>query len=434
MKLEITSREDAVTINGFRNTHTTLHRRFSVEASTTPLLSVAEEQRLTRRINTARRRLLAALATWPPCAPQLLEDYSLASHRTRVIVSILDTALDAAANEAETTQRIGAHLSQLNDASRYYLAGLATYGWAHAETRQRRRTLAALLSALRLNHNYLQRLMTQADAALAFHDDAHCLNLRARIAAARRALDTEKEHLVHANLRLVIAVARRYRYCDVAQADLIQEGNMGLLRAVEKFDHRRGCKFSTYAIWWIQRAIVLTITLQRSVLSVPAYALQAAQRVRRRATDPLWQGEQTPGFAELAAMESMSSTDLRAAQSACLPAIPLHGDGDDEFAPINILHDTQQLDPCDALQQSQLQQRVHNALTHLPLRQAQILRLRYGIGIDEPHTLDAIGQQLGLSRERIRQIEQQALNQLRRSKHAQTLAPLLDPQPSRPTS
>lgn len=420
-------------INGFRKTSTTLHRRFSVEANTTPLLSVAEEQRLTRRIDTARRRLLAALAAWPSCAPQLLKDYSLARRRTRVIAGILDTGLDAVVNEAEATQRINARLSQLNDASRHYQAGLAAYGCAHTETQQRRRTLAALLSGLRLHHNYLHRLVAHATTDSAFPGDPPCADLRARIAAARHALDTEKEHLVHANLRLVIAIARRYRHCDVAQADLIQEGNIGLLRAVEKFDHRRGCKFSTYAIWWIQRAIVLAITMQRSVLSVPAYALQAAQRVRRRATDPLWQGERAPEFAELAALESMSPTDLRAAQTACLPSVPLHGEGDDALAPINTLHDTQQLDPCDALQQSQLQQRVHNALSRLPLRQAQILRLRYGIGSDEPHTLDAIGQQLGLSRERIRQIEQQAINQLRQSAHTQTLAPLFDTQPGMPT-
>jgi len=309
-----------------------------------------------------------------------------------------------------------------------YLDSLAAAGWADAETHRRRRRVAALLSSLRVHHHWLAQLVahTHVEGAPAY--EMPCAGVRARIVAAYATVLQEKQRMVRANLRLVIAMARRYRNSNVAQADLIQEGNLGLLRAVEKFDYRRGCKFSTYAIWWIQRAIVLEITMQRSVLSVPAYALQAAQRMQRRSAERRSQGDPTGRFEELAATEVMTHADLRAAQRACLPAVPLHGDVDDERAPINILQDDGQADPCELLQQMEMRQGIHRALSRLPSRHADILRLRYGIGSDEPHTLDAIGRQFGLSRERIRQIEQQALEQLRRPLQRAPLVPLLDGQ------
>ncbi len=413
-----------MTTNNTRDSCITLHRRFIVEANATPLLTAAQERRLARRIETARRRLLAALAVWPTCVPRLLNDYALARdtarQRDRIIVGIQD------AGTVSSAVRIAAQLTQLDEAHRLYLDSLAANGWEHALTRLRRRALATQLCNFRLPDSYLRRLLALADTDPPAALDFPYPTVRARLAHAWDALNGEKQRMVNANLRMVASVARRYRYCDVAQVDLIQEGNIGLLRAVEKFDYRRGFKFSTYAIWWIQRAMVLAISLQRSTLSVPAYALQAARRAQRRAAQRLLLGEPAPSIDELATFEAMTVTDLRAAYAACLPAVPLHGEENEETAPINTLHDSRQLDPTELLMQSQLRQQMHSVLAGLPARQALVLRLRYGIGVDEPHTLDAIGQQLGLSRERIRQIEQQALNQLRTDVHRTRLAPLLD--------
>ena len=419
-----------MTTNNTRETCITLHRRFIVEANATPLLSAAQERLLARRIDTARRDLLAALAVWPSCIPRLLDDYTAARdtvrRRERIIVGIQDAGLDTSDGLVASMERITAQLAPLSEAHRLYLDSLIANGWEHARTRLRRRAVAAQLCTFRLHDSFLRRLLALPDT-----DPPAALNLpsavlRTRIAHARCGLDGEKQRMVNANLRLVASIARRYRYCEVAQVDLIQEGNIGLLRAVEKFDHRRGCKFSTYAVWWIQRAMVLAITLQRSTLSVPAYALQAAHRAQRHTAQQLLLGEPAPSFDELATVEAMTATDLRAAYAACLPTVSLHGEAGDETAPIHTLHDNQQHDPADILMQSQLRQQMHTVLAKLPARQAHVLRLRFGIGVDEPHTLDAIGQQLGLSRERIRQIELQALNQLRTDVHRTQLAPLLD--------
>ncbi|MHB8474215.1 MAG: sigma-70 family RNA polymerase sigma factor [Gammaproteobacteria bacterium] len=418
-----------MTNNNSRDTCITLHRRFTIEACATPLLTAAQERRLAQRIDSARCRLLAALAAWPSCVPKLLDDYALAGdtvrQRERIIVGFQNYHPDVPADSAATTARIAAQLTELDVAHRRYLDSLTANGWEHAQTRRQRNAVATLLSALRVHDGFLRCLLALPDA-----DPSDlglpCAIVRTRIAAARRALDDEKQRMVTANLRLVASIARRYRYSAVAQEDLIQEGNTGLLRAVEKFDYQRGCKFSTYAIWWIQRAMVLAITLQRSTLSVPVYALRAAHRAQRLTAQLLLLGEPVPSIDDLANTESMTASDLRAAYVACLPAVPLHGEADEATAPIHTLQASQQSDPADILMQTEMQQQLQAALTKLPARQAYVLRLRYGIGVDEPHTLDAIGQQLGLSRERIRQIEVQALDCLRTHAHRTHLAHLLD--------
>ncbi len=434
--MEDYSREETVKTHNTRDNGITLYRRFLLEANATPLLSAAQERRLARRIETARRRLLAALAVWPNCIPRLIDDYAAAGatarQRQRIIIGIQDTRLEIP-GLATSTARITAQLAQLDQAHRQYLDSLDANGWEHAQTRLRRRAVAAQLCTLRLHESCLRRLLALADADPPAQLDLPYAAVRARITAARRALELQKQRMVTANLRLVASIARRYRYCAVAQVDLIQEGNIGLLRAVEKFDYRRGFKFSTYALWWIQRAMVLAITLQRSALSVPAYALQAAHRAQRHTAQQLLLGESAPSMDVLATRESMAATDLRAAFAACLPTVSLHGETGDETAPINTLHDSLQPDPAAILMQSDLRQQLHDVLAKLPPRQALVLRLRYGIGVEEPHTLDAIGRQLGLSRERIRQIEEQALNRLRTDAHRTPLAHLLDGPATRPT-
>lgn len=415
-----------MTTNNSRETCITLHRRFIVEASATPLLTAAQERRLAQRIETARRGLLAALAVWPSCIPELLDDYTQARDAVRRRERIIVGLQDAAGGLVASTARVTAQLTQLDVAHRLYLDRLTANGWGHAQTRLQRKAVAAQMCTLRLHDSCLRRLLTLTDTDPPERPEVPFTAIRARIAAARQTLDSEKQSMVNANLRLVVSVARRYRYCEVAQVDLIQEGNIGLLRAVEKFDYRRGYKFSTYAVWWIQRAMVLAITLQRSALSVPAYALQAAHRAQRRTAQYLRQGKPAPNIDELAIIEAMTATDLRAAYAACLPTMTLHGDESDDAASIHTAHDNRQSDPAEIVMQSELRQQLHNVLAKLPTRQAHVLRLRYGIGVDEPHTLDAIGQQLGLSRERIRQIEQQALGKLRTDAHRTQLAYLLD--------
>lgn len=419
-----------MTTNNSRDIGISLQRRFIIEANATPLLSAAQEQRLARRIETARRSLLAALAVWPSGVPRLLDDYAAACgtvrERERIVAGIQDDCAPGGAGLIASASRIAAQLTQLDATHRRYRNSLVTLGWRHAQTQQARHEAAAQLCGLRLHDNYLRLLLSLVDTDPPAASDFPSVDQRARIVQARRVLDEHKRCMVNANLRLVVSIARRYRSCDVAPVDLIQEGNIGLLRAVEKFDYRRGFKFSTYAIWWIQRAMVLAITLQRSTLSVPAYALQAVRRAQRRTAQCVLAGERAPSIDELASFETMTAPDLRAAYAACLPAVALYGETDDDTAPIHTLHDSQQNDPADILMASQLRQQLHSILARLPARQAHVLRLRYGIGVDEPHTLDAIGQQLGLSRERIRQIEQQALDRLRGAAHRAHLAALLD--------
>jgi RNA polymerase primary sigma factor len=226
-----------------------------------------------------------------------------------------------------------------------------------------------------------------------------------------------QEHLIRANARLVISVAKKYIGRGVPFLDLIQEGNIGLIRATNKFEYRRGHKFSTYATWWIRQAVSRAVADQGRTIRVPVHMgdqLNRMRRVQLRLTQELGR---EPTIEELAAgMETTPDkveTLLEIARRPVSLETPIDEDGDSTFG--DFVEDVNSPAPAEEVATNLLHEQLNNALDRLPQREAQILRLRYGLEDGRVYTLEEVGQAIGVTRERVRQLEAQALNRLRQS-------------------
>jgi RNA polymerase primary sigma factor len=241
-------------------------------------------------------------------------------------------------------------------------------------------------------------------------------------------MSDEKNRFIEHNLKLVVAIAKDYRNLGLSFPDLIQEGNLGLIRAVEKFDHRRGFKFSTYAVWWIRQALVRAIQNHSRTIRLPSHVhdrLQRSQRVRAELTGKLGR-EPTP--AELAPELGTDAGALEALDLLSREAISLESSvAGTEKRLEDFVADPTSAAPDNGLDGERMRSGVGYLIGALTSREQLILRLRYGLGGEEEHTLEQIGQSLGLSRERVRQLEARALKKLRETLPAQNLHPILEP-------
>ncbi|MDJ0788216.1 MAG: sigma-70 family RNA polymerase sigma factor [Myxococcota bacterium] len=237
-----------------------------------------------------------------------------------------------------------------------------------------------------------------------------------------------KNRFIEHNLKLVVAIAKDYRNLGLSFPDLIQEGNLGLIRAVEKFDHRRGFKFSTYAVWWIRQALVRAIQNHSRTIRLPSHVhdrLQRSQRVKAELTGKLGR---EPTVAELAPALGTDSDSLEALDRLSREAISLESSvAGTEKRLEDFVPDALSDKPDGGIDDDRMRLGVGHLIGALSDREQLILRLRYGLGGEEEHTLEQIGQSLGLSRERVRQLEARALKKLRDTKPAQKLHPILEP-------
>ncbi|MDH3601792.1 MAG: sigma-70 family RNA polymerase sigma factor [Candidatus Tectomicrobia bacterium] len=411
----------------------TLVTQYFDDVSRFALLSRDEESALWHRIEYARMRMQRALYTSPTALPTLSR---LWQQLVQGDLSLEQVLRDAVAGPHQDDRRmhldrsvaalqdLAAQLHQLRQPSRTRARSAGQRQRHRQRYAELWRQWIAIWNALALHPNVNVMMRESFEDALHQHprDRALCAAY-SRWSRARSQLTQYEAQMLSANLRLVIYVATRFRARGVPFLDLIQEGNMGLMRALQKFEPQRGLKFITYAYWWVRQAISRTIDDQSRTVRLPAHISERQRKLRATENRLRDLNRRSPSAQELGEALGWTPQELETLHLARQPMMrldqPVHDDG---ARLADIIEDEQIVETDQLLAEAELQRRLSACLDSLTEREAYIVRMRYGLASGRPYSLQEVGSLLGLSRERVRQIEAQALQKLRQLPMSEILA------------
>jgi RNA polymerase primary sigma factor len=375
-----------------------------------PLLNRQQEGELTERVERLRQRYRhAVLCSWPVLA-RLVERFSDVEAGLLQLERQIDEVPSLGVSRDSVRRRLPEHLAQL----RQLLEESAAAQRRHSRA-ARRESWRLLREAVRLAEELSPRieLVDQWLAEVGPGEPARLVAVQQRRQA--RYLQARKE-LASANLRLVVSIAKRYRGRGLPFADLIQEGNSGLMRAVDKYDHRLGFKFSTYATWWVRQAITRALADHGRTVRVPCHHAATLAAVERVRGELVVQHGREPAEEEVAAALGIGTGELRTLRAVGRPPLSLDEafKGDEEEHPrMNVLGDAGMIAPGEEADQHLLKERIGEVLKGLTPRDREVIELRFGLRDGQPRTLEEVARVLGVTRERVRQLELRGLARLR---------------------
>jgi RNA polymerase sigma factor (sigma-70 family) len=384
-------------------------RLYFGEMGKVPLLTAAQEVEIGRRIEAGQAKLQEALGAIPMAVRALTQ----VGDRLRRDASIANDIV-VSPDGTELNHKGLAPILRSFDRLRR---------WSKSMT-ARRPAIQALVARLPLQPALVDNLISRVRGASAKEAGLPKRRLEALLAqidGSDAAVRQAKHELAEANLRLVVSIAKRYLRSGLPLLDLVQDGNLGLLRAVDRFQYRRGFKFSTYATWWIRQAITRGIADRGRTIRIPVHLMETLRQVSRVGRELTAKLGREPTPEEIAHRTRLPAQKVRLVLEATRMTVPLETPIGEDASLGDFLEDTSVGSPVDELLTRDLSREVERALAALKPREQRVLRLRFGLGGETPHTLEEIGQRLEVTRERIRQIETQALAKLRRPRIASDL-------------